>query len=187
MLLPFNMLFGYEVNLLEQHVVSGVCLALQKILNLIRKLSANEKEVKNILDMIIQNFMLISSFDKAPKHTLRILARRETKQNVEQESLERIKNNNDVHKVDCASVDEIQKNNTWKPLTSRKLANQLNKCLNERENLMLFVGLVLSISCSSNDQFPDIKFTQGQSVMTDEIPDVFIPLKKSNHNNFSST
>ena len=57
--------------------------------------------------MIIQLCKSISSFDKAPKHTLRIVARRETKQNVE-----KIKNNNDVQNLDCASGDEIQEGDT---------------------------------------------------------------------------
>ena len=41
-----HMLLGYEVNLLKQHVRSGVHPALQKIRNLLRKLNTNEKEVK---------------------------------------------------------------------------------------------------------------------------------------------
>ena len=165
--------------MLKQHVRSGNDPVLQKILKLLRKSNANDKEIKCVSDMIVKHCNFISSFDKAPKHALRIVARRETKQNVEKEHLEKIKNNKDILTVDCTSADEIQEGDTWKPLRNRKLVNQLNKCLIERENLTLFVGLVVCMSYNSNDQCPDFKFTQGQLAMIDEIPTPFIPLESA--------
>ena len=118
-------------------------------------------EIDFIVNSILSKCNFVERWDQLPDDAVRIVSKKEAKDELIKSHIEKIKNDNSIEKHISFSQDEYQEGDKWKPLRNEYLSNQLSRKIYEPQELVLHENMLVCMTHNKVVNNRKVLYSQG--------------------------